>query len=74
MNKNKTLKDTNFLVSSDPEIMVMDVSGEIKSSIPILKTDKNKPIVLDESIGAKTFADNSLAEFSFSTCTSTGNP
>lgn len=54
-----------MLIGGDPEIFIATDTGEVKSSIPILKRDKNEPIILDENLGIKLYADNSLAEFAF---------
>lgn len=60
------LIDRNFTIGSDPEIGIYStLSKKIVSSIPVLKTDKNNPIVLDRKTNTKFYADNVLAEFSF---------
>jgi len=58
-------KLSEVTLGSDPEIYLTAKNGHVKSSIPILKKDKNDPIVLDKKNGIKIFSDNSLAEFSF---------
>ncbi len=54
-----------FLISSDPEVMLADENGNVQSSIPILQHDKHNPIILDKETGTQIFSDNVLCEFSF---------
>src|ERR1017187_4423478 len=62
---NKTIANnkTHFSLGADPEVLIALQSGIIVSSIPVLKRDKNNPIVLDAENGVNLYADNSLAEF-----------
>lgn len=57
--------NTQFTVGGDPELLLEDSQGQIVSSIPVLKRDKNNPIILDKGLAAKLYADNSLAEMAF---------
>jgi|ERR1017187_442309 hypothetical protein len=60
------MKNIKFSIGSDPEVGIFDKKlGRMVSSIPILKRDKNNPIILDEKTDTKFYADNLLAEFSF---------
>ncbi len=54
-----------FTIGGDPELMLARANGEIVSSIPVLKRDKNNPICLDKDRAINLYADNSLCEVSF---------
>lgn len=63
----------NITYGSDPELMIFNKNiGRVVSSINILKTDKNNPIILDKQDKIKIYADNTLLEAAFNPCNSKG--